>query len=115
MTERIFIFKHKDQELERVDWDIAICDIEVIKSCLAYTKGINYEDIDMETIEVYKPELTDRMFIRYDGSLMFLHTPTSNPIYVNRPTASVDIYHEEMIDEFLDLISEDFDNAIIFV
>jgi len=115
-TERIFIFSYKNQELERVDWDIEQSDIEIIKSCLAYTKGINFEDIDMEEVKEFKPELTEKMFVRYDGSLMFLRTPNSNPIVVKNPTASVDINHEELLEEFLGMIAKkDFDNAITFV
>ena len=113
MKERIFIFKHKDQELERVDWDIQISDIEIIKSCLAFTKNINYDDIEMDTIEVYKPELSN-LFVRADKALMYRNRADSS-IYITGLQPAMDISHEELFYEFLDLITKkDIDNAITF-
>lgn len=114
MKERNFIFKIQNKEIERVTWDIAIDDIDIIKGCLALTHGINVEDIEMETIEIYKPELSEKLFIRPDGSLMCtLHA--NHLFYVNGLQPSVDINHEELFYEFLDLITKkEFDKAITF-
>ncbi|HEY5392461.1 MAG TPA: hypothetical protein VIJ57_10125 [Hanamia sp.] len=114
MIERIFIFKHKDQELERVDWDIQMSDIDLIKSCLSFTRQINYDDIEMETIEIYSPVISEQMFVRSDGALMYRNnSQCSNHVIGFQP--ALDISHEELFHEFLDLIAKkDIDNAITF-
>ncbi len=115
-TEIIYIFKHNDIELERAVWDLETCDIEIIKGCLATSRGIKFDDIDIEMLEVYKPDLSDRLFVRgCDGSLMQNHLLGGNPNVVTGLMPSMDISHEEFFYEFLDLISKkDIDNAINF-
>jgi len=113
--ETFYIFKIKDIEVERVDWDIDVNDVDIIKGCIAFIKGTDVDDIDMEKVEVFEPELSD-LFVREDGSLMkFQKFPYSNPRYIKGVSPALDINHEELFYEFLDLISKkDIDNAIIF-
>jgi len=112
--ETFYIFKINDKEVERVDWDINTDDVDLIKGCLAYTKGVNVDDIDMEKVVVYEPEIGDS-FVRHDGSLMYKRSYSASPIYVRGVQPALDINHEELFDEFLGLIhKKDIDNAIIF-
>ena len=110
----IYIFKIQDKEVERVDWDINADDVDLIKGCLAYTQGV--DDIEFEKIDIYEPELSS-LFVRgSDGSLMKTQSlPYSNPRYISGVQPALDINHEELFYEFLDLISKkDIDNALIF-
>ena len=87
--------------------------IEKFKSALAASRGIDCDLIEIEPQET-RTDLTD-MFIRNDGSLMWHPKHNSYPKYVDCPIPAMDINHEELFNEFLDLISKgDIDNAIIF-
>lgn len=112
--EIVYIFKINNKEIERVDWDMSTDEVDLIKGCLAITQGADIEDIDLEKLEVYKPEFGDS-FVRNDGSLMYKRSYSASPIYVRGVQPALDINHEELFDEFLDLIhKKDIDNAIIF-
>jgi len=112
--EIIYVFKINNTEVERVTWDINTDDVDMIKGCLAYTKGVDVDDIDFEKIEIHNPELGDT-FVRADGSLMYKRTYSASPIYVRGIQPALDINHEELFYQFLDLIhKKDIDNAITF-
>ena len=112
--ETFYIFKINNKEVERVDWDINTDDVEFIKGCLTNTHGVNFDEIDFEKVEIYNPELGD-CFVRSDGSLMYKRTVNSSPIYVRGVQPALDINHEELFYQFLDLITKkDIDNALIF-
>jgi hypothetical protein len=84
------------------------------KSNLAASRGIPVDEIEVNIKSLVLPEYTDT-FVRYDGTLMYRKRPEANPILLTGVFIKYDINHEELFDEFLDvLFKKQFDNALGF-
>jgi len=113
--ETIYIFKIQDKEVERVNWDIATNDIEIIKSCLAASQGVNFDDIDMEMIDVYTPELSLEAWVNQSGLVFRPNRAYAMPRIVYGLGSIQRLDTEEGFETFLGFISrKDIDNAITF-
>lgn len=94
--------------------ELTIEDIEKTKTALAAKYGIDFHKIDVITKDNEVQELSD-CFLRTDGSLLWLPKHKTYPIVVQGISPAMDITHEELCEEFLDLITKkEFDKAIIF-
>jgi hypothetical protein len=88
--------------------------ISKFKSALAASKGIDTDLIEVLP-EEHSQELSDTYVRSSDGALMNHPSHKTYPKYVDCPIPAMDINHEVLFNEFLDLISKgDIDNAIIF-
>lgn len=88
--------------------------IEKFKSALAASKGIDCTLIEV-IFEEGRTDLSDCYVRGVDSALMWHPKHNSYPKYAESPIPAMDINHEELFNEFLDLISKgDIDNAIIF-
>lgn len=120
MKSKLVIFLVNGIAVEQIEGsDIDICGVESVKSAIAASKGINYDDIEIETkdIEVPEiPEITGNWIVRGDGLLM-AKAPNQYASFIpaNGLRPAMDINKEELEEEFLELISKkDFVNAITF-
>jgi hypothetical protein len=85
-----------------------------MKTNIAIMHGVSYDDVEVDTKDIYTPELSD-CFVRDGGGLMCQPKGRSNPFFVTGISPSMDITHEELFYEWLGLISAgDIDKAIIF-
>lgn len=115
-TERTYIFKFQDREIERVEWDIEQGELEKIKGCLAFSWSCNCNDIEMEIKETYiHADLSETAFINSDGQFMHKSNEYACFAVMNGVRPAFDIEHEVLFYEFLDLITQkEFDKALIF-
>lgn len=117
MKSKLVIFLVNGVAVEQIEGsDIDICGVESVKSAIAASRGINYDDIDIETKDIEVPEITGNWIVRGDG-LFMAKAPNQYasfiPVEGLRP--AMDISKEELEEEFLELISKkDFVNAITF-
>lgn len=89
--------------------------VENMKTNLAIMHGVSFDDVEMDTKDIHIPELSE-LFVRDDGALMWKKKFLTHPVYVDRVRPAMDVNHEELFLEFLDLIAKkDFDNAITFL
>lgn len=112
---KIVKFIINGNEVETIDGDeVTIDEVEKLKSALAAKHGIDYSTIEVNVEDGEVPELSD-MFVRYDNSLMWQPKHRTYPVFVTGVRPAMDIHHEELFLEFLDLIAKkEFDKALIF-
>jgi len=70
MLEKVLIFKIEGKSVEIVDWDCTIDEIELLKREVALIHSVKVEDIEIDVIEVFKPETSKTTFATAEG-LMF--------------------------------------------
>lgn len=109
------IFLYNGEEIYNVNAnDLDTETIGKFKSALAASKGIDTDLIEILPEET-RQDLTDTYVRGIDGALMNHPSHKTYPKYVDCPIPAMDINHEELFNEFLELISKgDIDNAIIF-
>lgn len=69
MKEKQLILKINNETVEVVDWDITIDELEMLKGNLAFIHCVEVSDVDVITIEVYKPELSTTISVGDKGLL----------------------------------------------
>ena len=109
------IFLYNGEEIYNVNAnDLDTETIVKFKSALAASKGIDTELIEVLPEET-RQDLSDTYVRGIDSALMYHPSHKTYPKYVDCPIPAMDINHEELFNEFLDLIYKgDIDNAIIF-
>ena len=109
------IFIYNGEEIYNVNAnDLDTETIGKFKSALAASKGIDTDLIEVLP-EEHSQDLSDTYVRGVDGSLMNHPKHKTYPKYVDCPIPAMDIKHEELMDEFIELIFKgDIDNAIIF-
>lgn len=116
-TSKLVIFLVNGEAVEQIEGnDIDICGVESVKSAIAASKGIKYDDIEILIKDIEVHEITGNWIVRNDGLLM-AKAPNQYASFVpvNGLRPAMDINKEEMEDEYLELISKkDFVNAITF-
>jgi hypothetical protein len=112
---KTIIFKIHGRSIEEIDGDdITIDQAEKMKTNLAIMHCVSYDDVEVDTQDIFTPEISS-LVVRADGTFMQYKHGIPNPILVKGISPSMDIYQEELFDEFLGLISKgDIDKAIIF-
>ncbi len=124
---KIVKFKVNGQTVEEVDGDdITITQVENTKSCLAHLHGVAYDEIEVATEDIEKPDVSQTMFVTDHMGLCF---KAPNPYSVFRSVdcpvlnKDYDFNYQDEIDEFLDTLSayikqkdaKGFDDFIIFM
>lgn len=67
MKEKHLILKINNEVVETIDWDITIDELELLKGNVAFIHSVEVSDVDVQTIEVYKPELSDTISVGASG------------------------------------------------
>lgn len=67
MFEKVLIFKINGKSVEIVDWDITIDEIEMFKRNVAFINSVEPSEIEVDTIEVFKPEVSTTTFVTEKG------------------------------------------------
>lgn len=105
-------FKVHGQVKEVVDWEISLDEIDLIKGILATSNAIKAEDIEVEIIESYHPEVSETTFITEEGLQYKAPNPFSMLHKINGLKVSGNI---DSLDMFLDKIfSGNIDESISF-
>lgn len=112
---KTIIFKIHGRSIEEIDGDdITIDQAETMKTNLAIMHCVSYDDVEIDTKDIYVPELS-QLIVRADGTFMQYKNGIPNPVIVTGVSPSMDIHHEDLFYEWLGLISAgDIDKAIIF-
>lgn len=113
----LILFVINGKTIEQIDdRDIDINGIEVFKSAIAASHKVPYNDIEVETREIEIHECTGNWIVREDGVLMAkVPNPYASFLKVEGLRPALDINKEELMEEYLELISQkDFVNAITF-
>lgn len=85
------------------------------KSNLAASRGIPVDEIELSIKSFALPEYGEQIFVRRDGAVMYRVRPDSNPKILTGIMPALDIHHEELREEFLELLAKkQFDTALIF-
>lgn len=90
MYEKTLLLKIKNQVVEVVDWDITIDELEMLKGNVAFIHCVEVNDIDVSTIEVYKPEVSETTFVGEQG----LTFKAPNPYSMHRPVSGLNFSFE---------------------
>lgn len=89
--------------------------LQEFKSNLAASRGIPVDEIELSIKSFALPDYGEHIFVRNDGAVMYRARPESNPKILTGIMPAMDIYHEELRDEFLELLAKkQFDSALIF-
>lgn len=67
MFEKVLIFKINGKNVEIIDWDITIDEIEKLKLDVAYVNSVEPSEIEVDTIEIFKPEVSTTIAISSTG------------------------------------------------
>ncbi len=67
MKEKHLILKINNEVVETIDWDITIDEFELLKGNVAFIHSVEVSDVDVQTIEVYKPELSETVSVGASG------------------------------------------------
>lgn len=67
MFEKVLIFKINGKNVEIIDWDITIDEIEQLKQTVALVNSVKASDIEVDTVEIFKPELSTTISIGSKG------------------------------------------------
>ena len=102
--------------VEEIDGDdINLKGVENMKTNIAIMHGVTYDEVEVDTKDIASPEFAGDLIIHSDGSLMYKPNQYAHYIYVSGVRPALDIKHEELFYEFLDLIhKKDFDGALNF-
>ena len=112
---KLVIFRVNGKAVEEIEGtDIDLNGVENMKTNIAIMHGVRYDDVEVDTKDIYTPELSD-CFVRDNGALMYQSKGKSNPVFVSGLRPSHDINHEELFHEWLGLIVDGkICEAIIF-
>jgi hypothetical protein len=112
MKKVLFIFNNEILH-EALASDLDTETIIKYKSALAASKGIDCDLIEVESSEGFE---SSDCFVRSDGSFMYHPKNKTYPVFVSLPVPAMDINHEGLFQEFLDLIVKgNVGDAIIFM
>jgi hypothetical protein len=113
---KTIIFKIHGRAIEEIDGDdITLDQAETMKTNLAIMHCVSYDDVEVDTKDIFSPELSD-CFVRDNGCLMCQPKGKLNPFFVTGMRPSYDISHEELFYEWLGLITDGkICEAIIFI
>jgi hypothetical protein len=114
---KLILFKVQDKVVEKIEGnEVTIEEVESIKSSIAVIHGVSFDDIDIDTEDIYLPELSKTWIVRDDGMLMAkVDNPYASFREVTGLRPALDITKPELFGEFLELIfQEKFCEAITF-
>lgn len=113
---KLVIFIVNGKAVEQMEGsEVDILTVESIKTNIAILHGVSYDEVEVDTQDVESPELSLNLEVFPDGSLMHRKNQYAQLTSVNGLSPALDISHEKLFHEFLDLITKkDYDNAIIF-
>lgn len=105
---KLILFKVHDKIVEQIEGDdVTITEVESIKSSIAVIHGVSFDDVDIDTKDIYKPELSKTWIVRDDGLLM---AKVDNPYATFREVTGLrfayDVTKPELFEEALQLISD---------
>ena len=112
---KLILFKVNGETVEQIEAHlIDVNSLEHFKSAISASYKVPFDEIEIDTEDIEVPEISEGLFVRAFGGLM-CNRKNGNPIFVTGIIPAMDIAHDELFHEFLDLITKkEFDKALIF-
>ena len=114
---KVVLFKIQKKVLETIEADdINLHQVECMKTNLAIMHGVSFDDVEVDTEEIYVPEIAEFLTVDCNGKLLFRANERAIFVQASGLTPAMDINKEDLYYEFLDLLQKkEYDNAIIFI
>jgi len=113
---KLVTFSVRGKAVEQIEGDgIDLDGVECMKTSLAIIHGVSFEEVEVVSKDVFEPELSPFLTVNDEGVLLFKANNLAVFVPVRSVRPAMDINHEELFYEFLDLIQKkDFNGALIF-
>ena len=114
---KLVIFKIHGEAKEQIDGDeISTYQVEAMKTNLAIMHCVAYDDVEVDIQDCEVPEFSMTAAIDQNGRLISrIDNPYCSWKVVSGVRPAMDIRHDELLDEFIELLNQKDCKAFIFI